>query len=70
MRQVILDTQINLSDMLNSTQTGRSVKIFQTRDELIEYTVQEDRYFRKEDAYAGSLLRYFLREIHNDYYFF
>ncbi|KAK0260728.1 hypothetical protein LTR91_025554 [Friedmanniomyces endolithicus] len=68
MRQVILDTHVNLSDMLDSKRSGGSVKTFQTRNELIDYTVQEGRYFPKADAYAGGLLRYLLREIHNEYH--
>ncbi|KAK0341965.1 hypothetical protein LTS02_018046, partial [Friedmanniomyces endolithicus] len=65
---VILDTHVNLSDMLDSKRSGGSVKPFQTRNELIDYTVQERRYFPKADAYAGGLLRYLLREIHNEHH--
>ncbi|KAK5686852.1 hypothetical protein LTR17_026785 [Elasticomyces elasticus] len=68
MRQLILDTHVNLSDMLDSKRNGGSVKIFQKKDELIAYTIQQGRYFPKEEAYAGGLLRYLLREVHNDYH--
>ncbi|TKA46312.1 hypothetical protein B0A55_13580, partial [Friedmanniomyces simplex] len=50
MRHVILDTHVNLSDMLDSKRNGGSVRLFQTKDELIDYTVQEGRYFPKEEA--------------------
>ncbi|KAK0896466.1 hypothetical protein LTR57_022546 [Friedmanniomyces endolithicus] len=37
MRHVILDTHVNLSDMLDSKRNGGSVRLFQTKDELIDY---------------------------------
>ncbi|KAK1047490.1 hypothetical protein LTR74_017736 [Friedmanniomyces endolithicus] len=68
MRQVILDTHVNLADMLDSERNSGLVKIFETKDELIDYTIQEGRYLPKEEVYAGGLLRYLLTGIHNNYH--
>ncbi|KAK3045394.1 hypothetical protein LTR09_012994 [Extremus antarcticus] len=67
MRKAVINTHINLTDMLDSKRRGEAISIFKTQDELVEYTVEEGRYFPKEDAYAGGLLKYLLREIHNKY---
>lgn len=53
--------------MLDSKRRGEPIEVFETKDALVEYTIREGRYFPKEDAYAGGLLKYLLREIHNKY---
>lgn len=64
----MLQTHVNLSDPLDSVRTGSSVKLFLSHADLVSYTQNEDRYFPKEDAYAGGLLKYLLREIDNKYH--
>jgi hypothetical protein len=64
----VLHTYVNLSDLLDSVRTGSAVKIFATHDDLANYTRNQRRYFPKEDAYAGGLLKYLLREIDNTYH--
>ena len=64
----MLDTHVNLSDLLDSVRTGSPVRIFATHAELVNYTRSQGRYFPKEDAYAGGLLKYLLREIENTYH--
>lgn len=66
--QAVLDTHVNLSDLLDSVRTGSPVRIFATHAELVNYTRSQGRYFPKEDAYAGGLLKYLLREINNTYH--
>lgn len=66
--QTVLDTHINLSDLLDSVRTGSPVRIFATHADLVNYTRSQGRYFPKEDAYAGGLLKYLLREIDNTYH--
>ena len=66
--QAVLDTHLNLSDLLDSVRTGSPVKIFATHADLVDYTRNQGRYFPKEDAYAGGLLKYLLREIDNTYH--
>jgi hypothetical protein len=53
--------------MLDAERSGRQVEVFATEEELVEYTRETRRYFPKEDAYAGGLLKYLLREIDNKY---
>jgi hypothetical protein len=66
--QAVLDTHINSSDLLDSVRTGSPVRIFATHADLVNYTRSQGRYFPKEDAYAGGLLKYLLREIDNTYH--
>jgi len=65
--KAVINTHINLTDMLDSKRRGEAISTFKTQDELVGYTIHEGRYFPKEDAYAGGLLKYLLREIHNKY---
>jgi hypothetical protein len=58
---------VNLCDMLDAERNGRQVEVFATKEELVKYTRDKHRYFPKEDAYAGGLLKYLLREIDNKY---
>lgn len=64
----MLHTHVNLSDLLDSVRTNSPVKIFATHADLANYTRSQGRYFPKEDAYAGGLLKYLLREIDNTYH--
>jgi hypothetical protein len=66
--QAVLDTHVSLSDLLGSVRSGSPVKIFATHADLANYTRSQRRYFPKEDAYAGGLLKYLLREIDNTYH--
>lgn len=63
----MLRTHVNLSDLLDGARTGAPVRTFATQTDLANYTRTEGRYFPKEDAYAGGLLKYLLREIDNTY---
>ena len=60
-------THVNLCDMLDAERSGRQVEVFATEEELVKYTREKHRYFPKENAYAGGLLKYLLREIDNKY---
>jgi hypothetical protein len=47
---------------------GEQVEIFPNEEQLRHYTIEERRYFPKEEAYEGGILKYLLREIHNKYH--
>ena len=64
----MLHAHVNLSDLLNGVRTGSPVKIFATHADLANYTRSQGRYFPKEDAYAGGLLKYLLWEIDDTYH--
>jgi hypothetical protein len=64
----VLHTHVNLSDLLDSVRTGSLVKMFATHADLANYMRSQARYFPKEDAYAGGLLKYLLREIDDTYH--
>lgn len=60
--QIVLATHVNLVDMVGNS--GPVTK-FDTVQELSDYTKDNGKYFPKEVAYAGELLRYLLRHILN-----
>lgn len=56
-------THVNLVDLVDTRGTGRPVKVFNSLKKLQDYTIRTEKFFPKEDAKAGGLLRYLLREI-------
>lgn len=58
---------MNLSDLLDGGRSGAEVEIFDTQEELAAYTISEGRFFPRDEAYAGGVLRYLLREIVGTY---
>ena len=63
----MVNTHVNLSDLLDTTLQGTRVHVFASEEELRTYTQETRRVFPKEDAYAGGLLKYLLREIFGTY---
>jgi hypothetical protein len=45
--------------------TGEEVRIFPTVVALSEYTMGNGKYFPRDNAHAGNLLKYLLRQIIN-----
>jgi hypothetical protein len=58
---------VNLVDLVDTPRTSTKVRIFKSLKELQDYTIKNRKYFPKEDAYAGGLLRFLLREIIHPY---
>jgi len=52
---------VNLVDLVDTS--GRDVELFSSLDELREYTIENGKFFPKESAYAGGVLKFLLREI-------
>lgn len=52
---------MNLVDLVDTS--GRGIELFSSLDELREYTIETGKYFPKESAYAGGVLKFLLREI-------
>jgi hypothetical protein len=52
---------VNLVDLVDPS--GRDAELFTCLDELREYTIDTGRFFPKESAYAGGVLKFLLREI-------
>lgn len=68
-RQCVWDTHVNLVDLVDSARTGKPVKLFASLGELTAYTLRKPKkFFPKENAYQGGLLRELLREIINPYF--
>lgn len=59
---------MNIVDLVDTDNTGEEVKIFRSLDDLRDYTIDSGKYFPKENAYAGGVLRFLLREIHNSWH--
>ena len=63
----MLNTHVNLCDLLDSASRRGSVKIFDNVEQLRSYTLERGKIFPKEEAYAGGLLKFLLREITGTY---
>ncbi|KAF8880354.1 hypothetical protein CPB84DRAFT_1687612, partial [Gymnopilus junonius] len=59
-REVFCATHVNLVDLADGEDT---VLTFPTVNELSAYTKREEKFFPREEAYAGGLLKYLLRNI-------
>ncbi|KAH9025566.1 hypothetical protein EDB84DRAFT_1440379 [Lactarius hengduanensis] len=55
-RTEVLKKHVNLVDLVHGSK--EEVRIFQTETELSEYTKQTEKYFPKEDAVDGGVLRH------------
>lgn len=64
----MINRHVNLSDLLDTTRQGTRVHVFASEEELRIYTKRTGRMFPKEEAYAGGLLKYLLREIFGTYH--
>ena len=60
--KIVVQTLVNLCDVLDATRQGREVEVFASIEDLRRRTSQTGRYFPRERAYEGSLLRYLMRE--------
>ncbi|KAG8221770.1 hypothetical protein J3R82DRAFT_2084, partial [Butyriboletus roseoflavus] len=56
-------THVNLVDLVDRHTTGEEVQVFKSERKLSEYTQTNGKFFPKESAYAGGLLRHLLRHI-------
>ncbi|ODH12931.1 hypothetical protein ACO22_07772 [Paracoccidioides brasiliensis] len=63
-KKEIKGVHVNLVDLVDNT-TRQQARLFASVDELRAYTINNSKYFPKESAYAGGVLKYLLREIHN-----
>ncbi|KAL6161973.1 hypothetical protein ACJQWK_11985 [Exserohilum turcicum] len=60
-KEKIKTIHVNLVDLVDTSQDG--VELFPSLDELRQYTIGSGKYFPKESAYAGGVLKFLLREI-------
>jgi len=56
---------VNILDLVDISHSGGAMKLFNSEAALSLYTRERKKYFPKEDAYAGGLLKYLLRHILN-----
>lgn len=66
--KAMLQTHVNLCDLLDTTRQRSKVQVFASEDDLREYTLRTGRFFPREEAYAGGLLKFLLREITGTYH--
>ncbi|TDL15744.1 hypothetical protein BD410DRAFT_695718, partial [Rickenella mellea] len=64
-RAAVKRAHVNIVDLVDTQRTCEQVKVFQSELELSIYTKNTGKYFPRENAYAGGLLRYLLRRIIN-----
>lgn len=56
---------VNLVDLVDSFGTREKARIFPTVVDLSKYTIAHKKFFPRDNAHAGSLLRFLLRHILN-----
>ncbi|KAN0082972.1 hypothetical protein V8E55_008767 [Tylopilus felleus] len=56
---------VNLVDLVDTKTTGVEVEVFESEVALSTYTMSTGKYFPRDSAYAGGVLRYLLRHIHH-----
>lgn len=56
---------MNLVDLVDTR--GERANVFSTLEDLRVYTIENEKYFPKESAYAGGVLKALLREILNSH---
>ncbi|KAF8988973.1 hypothetical protein BDQ17DRAFT_1393360 [Cyathus striatus] len=66
-RKAVKKTNVNLMDLLETKRTGDLVTVFESQKALSVYTKRTGKYFPKEQAHAGGILKYLLRKINNPY---
>ncbi|KII91996.1 hypothetical protein PLICRDRAFT_133287 [Plicaturopsis crispa FD-325 SS-3] len=63
-RKAVMDTHVNIVDLLEAPLTGKPIMIFSSEQKLSHYTRNTPgKKFPKEEAYAGGLLKHLLRQI-------
>ena len=55
-------THVNIVDLVDNV---AHVEVFKSLQDLRTYTIEESKYFPKENVYAGGVLKFLLREILN-----
>jgi len=64
-RKVVLDTHVNIVDLTDTATTGKTVVLFDSEAQLSEYTKATGKFYPLDEAHAGGLLRFLLRQILN-----
>ncbi|KAG1734508.1 hypothetical protein EDB19DRAFT_1639041 [Suillus lakei] len=64
-RKAVKATHVNIVDLVDTKVTGKPVTLFDSEVDLSKYTITTGKFFPKDNACAGGLLRYLLRRILN-----
>ncbi|KAG1835362.1 hypothetical protein DFJ58DRAFT_670416, partial [Suillus subalutaceus] len=64
-REAVKATHVNIVDLVDTETTGEPVTVFVSEVDLSKYTISMGKFFPRDNAYAGGLLRYLLRRIIN-----
>jgi len=64
-RETVKNTHVNIVDLVDTPNTGNPVVVFKSEQDLSEYTKATGKYFPRDNAYAGGVLRFLLRHIEN-----
>ena len=61
--KVVARSNVNIVDYIEAKRLGNTVTVFSTVRQLADYTSRTGKYFPKNDAKAGGVLKYLLRQI-------
>ena len=59
--KAIQKIHVNLVDLVDTS--GQDIELFLSLEDLRDYTIETAKFFPKESAYAGGVLKFLLREI-------
>ncbi|CAG7558098.1 unnamed protein product [Fusarium equiseti] len=62
-RECVRRTHVNLVDLVETANTGLPVTVFETLEQLQDYTIDNGKFFPKQSAHHGGLLKFLLRQI-------
>jgi len=64
-RNAVVDTHVNLVDLVDTPTTGKAVVLYKSEEALSKYTIKTGKTFSRKSAHAGGLLKFLLRRIFN-----
>ncbi|TCD65133.1 hypothetical protein EIP91_003064 [Steccherinum ochraceum] len=64
-RQAVQATHVNMVDVVQASETGGTVPVFDSEQELSEYTIATGKFFPRDHVESSDLLRHCLRHIND-----
>lgn len=61
--QLVKSLYVNICDLVDYSISRREVQLFDTLEDLAEYSRMQGKIYPRENAYAKGILRFLLREI-------
>ncbi|KAG8680562.1 hypothetical protein FRC11_002296, partial [Ceratobasidium sp. 423] len=63
-KMLVADTYVNIIDLIDTKISGEPVRHFDSEKALADYTKKHKKFFPRDNAHSGGLLKFLLRRIH------